>query len=291
MGIVEHLSSPAVKQGIPYGHYRGRIDVDAAVAYAFATNDPNEACRTGRSVPPVFLCSYVQPSLRDFWGDFPPAAVTGATGSVHGGHQAIFHARPEPGMAIEWTGELHSIEQSPAGAIVTQRFLMRDDTGRLLVEHFWSNMQVGGKATRPIGPPPPDHTMSPATRQRPIATETITIDRDQGFRFAGASGDRVPHSVDDEAARAEGFPGKIMQGLGTFAVCLAQVVKVVADGNPDHLRRIAARFSAPVRPCQQLVIGVFDAGRTERGDRAVAFEAMADGRAVLKHGLIELEDE
>ncbi len=50
------------------------------------------------------------------------------------------------------------------------------------------------------------------------------------------------------------------------------------------------RFSAPARPSVDLVVRAYDAGRTESGARAYAFEAEQDGLIVLKHGRVELHD-
>ncbi len=130
--------------------------------------------------------------------------------------------------------------------------------------------------------------MPPPAARRLLGSHAFEIAPDQGFRFAGASGDRVGHSVDDEMARREGFPGKILQGLCTLSMCSGAVVEIGAAGDPDRVRRFAGRFSAPVFPRQTLVVDVYDAGTTDDGAAVLAFEASASGRPAVTHGRAEL---
>jgi hypothetical protein len=48
------------------------------------------------------------------------------------------------------------------------------------------------------------------------------------------------------------------------------------------------RFSAPTHPGNDLVVGLFDGGRTPSGDHVIGFEATSGGATVLKHGRAEL---
>ena len=48
------MTKPTVHVGESYDRHEGRIDRDAAMAFALATNEPNEAYVSGQSVPPLF---------------------------------------------------------------------------------------------------------------------------------------------------------------------------------------------------------------------------------------------
>jgi acyl dehydratase len=269
--------------------HRGRIDVDAALAYALATNDPNDVYLRSDAVPPLFTASLLRESLADaLGGDVVGDAIRGAHGGVHGQHDLHLFRPLRTDMAIQWTTSIYAAKQTSAGVLVTTRILVCDQQGQPLAAHFWSSLHLGGVIDADVGPAIPDHTFPPDARQRPLGSHVFDVAADQGFRFAGASGDRVAHSIDDEAARQEGFPGKIVQGLCTLSMCSGAVVKLGAAGNPDRVRRVAGRFSAPMFPRRKLVVEVFDAGSTGDGARILVFEATADGVPVVKHGRAEL---
>ena len=280
------MTEPTIHVGTTYGHYTGRVDADAAVAYALATNEPNEAYVEGRAVPPLFTTALVLPALEEsMHGGIPAGAIEGDQGSVHGEHDAYFFNPVQPGMELQWNATTYSAKQTRAGVLVTQRILVSDLLGQPLVEHYWSSVFIGGaRIPADLGPELRDHTFPETARSQPAGTVTFDVTRDQAFRYAGASGDHAPHAIDDEVARQEGYRGKIMQGLCTLSMCSGAVVKVAGDGDPDRLRRFAGRLAAPMYPRQQLQVEIYDAGRNEDGGRAVAFEATSDGVTIIKHG-------
>ncbi len=286
------MAAPSIHVGIPYTRYEGYVDPDAAIAYALATNDADEAYLRGTVVPPLFTVSLIHPAFTETSRrGTDDGAISGATGAVHAQHDVHVLGLVRPGMAVVWQAHTYCARQTPAGALVVQRIDVSDSDGRPLVAHYWSSLHTGGRIEAPVGPDLPDHVFPPAARDRPLATRTIEVSVDQGFRYAGASGDRNPHCVDDEAARREGLPGKILQGLCTLGLCSGAVVDVGAKGKPERVRRIAGRFSAPVFPRQALTVEVFDAGRTPGGDEVLAFEAFAGGVTVVSHGRAEVRAE
>ena len=267
------------------------IDEDAVAAYALATNDPNPRYLDGRAVPPLFTATMI---LRSEWeaqrlgvGAYD---VTGARGSVHGQHDVYYRAPLRPGMALRWTAATHSAHQTKSGVIVVQRIVITDLDGRALVEHLWSSFHIGGTINAAVGPEPPNHIFPEAARDHPAGRKAVIVDRDQAFRYAGVSGDHAGHAISDDIAQFEGYPRKILQGMCTFGLAAGAVVDMVADGDPDRLRRLAVRFSAPAFPRKDLDIGVFDGGLTEDGHQSFAFEADQDGVKVLKHGRVQLTD-
>jgi acyl dehydratase len=117
----------------------------------------------------------------------------------------------------------------------------------------------------------------------------LPVDVDQTFRYAEASGDQMPIHLDDEFAKQVGLPGIIIHGLCTMAFCSRAVVERAADGDPSRLRRLAVRFAAHLLPGDDLRVELFDAGQPAVGRRAVAFEASASDRTVIKNGWAEIE--
>jgi acyl dehydratase len=278
--------------GLPVGEsyrtYQGRIDPDAAIAYALATNDPNPVYVLGEAVPPLFTASLVLDAVQEAVRACSAAApIHGTRNAVHGSHQIRFFEPVEPAMAVQWRATTYGATRTPAGVVVTQQLLVRTESGAPLVEHLWSTLHIGGTIDEDLGPRLPDHTFPPAARARPLGSVAFDVTVDQGFRYAGASGDRIGHSIDDEIARGEGFPRKLVQGMCTFAMCSGAVV-AIAGGEPVRLRRLAGRFARPMFPSQPLVVDCYDGGRTDDGLEVVVFEANAGGETVIKHGWAEL---
>jgi acyl dehydratase len=178
--------------------------------------------------------------------------------------------------------------QTGAGVAITTELDVLDLDHQLLVRHYWTGMNVGAKVEGEFGDSPPDHQFPDSARAKPIDSFIMEVTADQAFRYGGASGDRNDHAISDEAARAEGFPSKIVQGLCTFAMCSGAVLKLVGEGDPARLTRLAGRFSSPVFPRQQLKVDLFDAGVSADGRQLVAFEATSNGTTVVKHGRAEL---
>jgi acyl dehydratase len=267
---------------------RGRIDPDAAFAYALATNDPNDAYRHGDWVPPLFTSSLIGEGLigAERYEDVT-SRVRNVRGGVHGQHDVHLFRPFRTGMGIQWTARVYAGRQTSAGVLLTVRIVVWDLQGVELAEHFWSSLLIGGVLDVPFGPDIPDHRFPPRSMEK-IGRYSVEATRDQGFRFAGASGDRVSHSVDDEAARREGFAGKILQGLCTLGMCSGGIVQLGAGGDPDRVRRLAGRLSAPMYPGQMLEVDIHDAGRTSDGAQALAFQATAAGIVVVKHGWAEI---
>jgi acyl dehydratase len=217
-----------------------------------------------------------------------PGLVHDFTTGVHGEHDVRLLRPVRPNMAVQWQSTLYGLRQTKAGVMLVQSVLVSDDGGTVLVEHLWSNFYPGARIDAEQGELKPAHTFPEDARSRPAGTRAVPVDRDQTFRYAGISGDHVPHAMDDEAARKEGFPGKILQGLCTLGICSGAVVDVAAERDPRRLRRLAARFAAPALPDHDLVVEVYDNGETADGARSFAFEASQDGMVVIRHGRAEV---
>ncbi|HET6965888.1 MAG TPA: MaoC/PaaZ C-terminal domain-containing protein [Acidimicrobiales bacterium] len=271
--------------------FAGRVDEDAAAAFALATNDANPRYQDGRAVPPLYtgamiLEAQVEAQISGIGHD----DVTGWTIGVHGQHDVRFHQPVRPGAHLRYWGHTYSARQTKGGVLVAQLISVTDLDGQLLVEHLWSNFFAGGSIATEYGPPLPDHSFAERFRDRLVGTRAVPVHRDQAYRYAGVSGDHVGHAMDDEIARSEGFAGKILQGMCTFGLASGALVDMTADGDPDRIARLAVRFAAPARPSADIVVRVYAADRTESGARAYAFEAEQDGVFVLKHGRVELRD-
>ena len=278
-----------VPGALPPLTYRARVDADHVVAFALATNDPNPRYLDGDAVPPLFTVTLILDAFQKPLVEFDERAVTSrASVSVHGQHDVWFHRPVIPGTPIRYGVGFHGATQNRGGVLITRRLVLCDAEGGLLVEHFWSSIHIGARLDGNVGSAPPDHAFPESARVHPVGRKSVPVDRDQTFRYAGVSGDHNGHAVDDEIARREGYPGKILQGLCTFALTSGAVVDVAAGGDPGRLRRVAARFAAPAFPQHDLAVDVYDAGPTEGGGRAFAFECGQGDAVVIRHGRAEV---
>lgn len=267
------------------------IDADAGLAFANATNEPNDDCVSGRVVPPLFTSSIILPAMAEVQRGISPEAIAGATVGVHAEHQVVFHRPLEARMTVKVRAVIHSARQTPAGALIAIRIDVTDLDEQLIRQHYWVNMEVGGRLVEgPVGPALPAHTFPEEARAGHFGTYRVDIDADQAFRYAGVTDESPPHSLDDRAARLEGFSGKILQGMCTFAMCGGGIVKLGADGDASRLVRLAGRFARPCYPKHELRVELYDAGRSDEGHRRIAWDAMSQQDTVIKHGLAEIAD-
>ena len=283
-------TGPRIRLGTSVGPYQGHVDADAAIAFGRATNDTSPAYSEGRAVPPLYSVALVLPAFQAAFTEcVDDGAITGFTGSVHGEHDVYFHAPVQPDSTVRWTVTPYAAHQTPAGVLLTQRIAVSDAKGTLLVEHYWSSLFIGGTTTSLGGPLLGDHRYPEVARERIIGRETLNVTLDQAFRYAGVSNDHSPHALDDEAARQEGLPSKILQGMCTLALCGSAVFRVAGVGDPNSLRRLAARFAAPAFPKRDLTVEVAELGTTAEGFRSLAFEARSGGSVCIRHGRAEVE--
>jgi acyl dehydratase len=285
------MSDPQVAVGATFGPIEAEITADETIVYARATNDPNPEHLEGRLTPPVFTVKTIfQLYMEAGRGSIPQGAVRNARGGVHGSHDLYLHRPLVPGAKVTCTADTAHASNAGSGAQVSQHLVIADESGAPYVEHYWTTFYMGGEVD-PGGPPLAPHLTPEGAQDRPIGSWTTQVADAQGPFYAAASGDHAPMHLDAEAAKGMGYPGRFMQGLCTFAMCSNAVIAVAAGEDPTKLRRLAARFSAPVFPPADLTVELFDAGTTADGRRAVAFEAStkANGATVVKHGWAELD--
>jgi len=283
------VDSSKVPLAAPSGISHTYVDPDHVAAYALATNDDNPLYLDGSAVPPVFAAVVAWSA---FWGvpPIPEEALAGTIGGVHGEHDIRIHRPVKVGGWCHTVGELCAVVCSSAGMNVYMRLSTTDDDGSEVLEQYWSLLYRGDVTGGNRGTPPTDHTFPAEARQRTIGSALLTTTRDQTFRYAGASGDRNPMHLDDEAAHALGFPRKINQGLCTLGIASRGLIELTAAGDPRRVRRIAVRFSSPVFPGDPIDLSVYDNTSNSDGSHSFAFEAASTNGVALRHGLVEVAD-
>ena len=256
------------------------VTADGVRVFAAATDDPSVEALEGRVATPVF-------AIVPVWKAIAPASQAVATDEarkrvVHFSQDMVLHRPIEAGMTLVSTATPAALLQRGSGSALVIHTETRDPGGELINEQWLTEFFRGIDTPESRGDQAPDHRL-PADVQEsePIAEIVQAISLDQPDRYAEASGDHFVIHLDDKAARAVGLPGRILHGFCTLAFTARAVTE--ASGGAD-IGRIAARFSAPVFPGDELTTRVWD-----RGGGRYGFEAFCGpDRVVIKDGLVEL---
>ncbi len=202
---------------------------------------------------------------------------------VHGEQDMEFPHPMRPGDVITSTSKIASIESRSTGeTMVIEADAHNQRAEQVLKTLFTIFIRGGGKG----GPAEP--RQAEPDRGEPLFVVSQTIDKDQTFRYAEASGDRNPIHVDENVARMAGLPGIIVHGLCTMAFTSKVMIDKLCGGDATRLKRLRVRFTKPVLPGQTITTKVWREG--ERGSRAIyAYETVnPDGQAVIRGGIAEV---
>jgi len=257
------------------------VTEEAIHNYASATNEKNPAFTGDNPVaPPAFPIVAAGPSLAAVL--FDPELEANLALLVHGEEDHVLHAPIRAGDSLTVATTLETVEAKETGETFTVFTTLKN--GDVTVAEVRSLMFIRGTATAPR----PKSEPEPAERQAEFEISE-SIDEDQTYRYAEASGDHNPIHVDpDFAKNVAGLPGIICHGMCTMAFAARAVLDATADGDPSRLRRIKVRFSRPVFPGQM----ISTRGWKEPDGSALlrfGFETFNPaGQAVIKNGVAEV---
>ena len=97
-----------------------------------------------------------------------------------------------------------------------------------------------------------------------------------------------PIHTDPRTAERAGLPGIILHGTATLAMAVSDVVRHDAEGRPDRVRRVGARFVGMVPMPSEVDIRIFDRVPSDAGQQ-VPFDVQGPtGRPVLREGSVLL---
>ena len=194
----------------------------------------------------------------------------------------MLHRPVVPGETLQVWVEGHSARSAGRNALVTLRYILRDERRSLVAEQWWTTVYAGTSCP-PTGKPPPEHGFPQDARKRPCGAYRVKVDAEMAWRYAAVSGDWSAHHFDAGAARSSGFDRPFLHGLCTMALCGQAAAQVIAGGDASRIRRIAVRFAAPTFLDEQLEVRFYEAGPS-----AYAFEATCAGAEVITNGRAEL---
>jgi NAD(P)-dependent dehydrogenase (short-subunit alcohol dehydrogenase family)/acyl dehydratase/putative sterol carrier protein len=276
----------SVSQSIVGRRYRSAamfVKPDKIREYASATNDTNSMFTKKTNdreliSPPVFPVTLVGDVFKQMLSDDTGIDLSRM---VHGEQSIVYYDTIRAWDLISPRGKITKVERRGNNDVVHfEQNLFRDGE---LVARITSSLVVrgagGASAAKPADAPHGKTSDAPAGK--PLFTHVVKVDTDQPKRYAHASGDHNPIHIDQEIAKASGFPTVILHGLCTMALAGHAVVEKVLAGDPRRLREFSVRFSKPVFPGDQLTVTAFE---KEKGE--VLFNAVnAAGVPVLTQGV------
>jgi acyl dehydratase len=262
------------------------VEKERIAAYAAATNDTSRPeIVQGDLAPPVFSFVPMRTAFRPLLKKVTP--LYEALKGLHGEQDMLFEAPLRPGMVVRPRASVLGIRPRSTGTAVVVRAETRGVEDRQLVNNQYLTLfYPGAHFGETLGDEAPDHRMPAFVAGRtPDARVAQRIDPDQPARYAAASGDTGGYHLDETAALEAGLPGIIVHGMCSLAFAARAVLVHVVDGDVRRLRRLAVRFSKPVRPCDTITTAIW---RADDG-RTYAFRTVdSAGDVVLDHGRVEL---
>jgi acyl dehydratase len=176
-----------------------------------------------------------------------PATGVDAVRLVHGAQEIVWHA-PLP-IAGEVTGHTRVaglVDRGPGkGALLYAEKQVRDASGTLLATTTATIvLRADGGFGGPAGPIRPP---SPAPQGSPDITVDLPTRPEQALLYR-LNGDDNPLHADPATAAQAGFPRPILHGLCTLGFVCHALLRGLCDYDPQGLRSLDLRFSAPVFP-------------------------------------------
>jgi acyl dehydratase len=197
--------------------------------------------------------------------------------TVHGEESITWH-RPIPatGSVVASSRVVAAYDKGEKGAVVEREMQLRDADGTLLVSLIRTAFARGdGGFGGPSETPPP--------HQVPIRPADLVLEfatRAEQALLYRLCGDRNPLHADPAVAKAGGFPRPILHGLCTYGICCRAILQAYCRFEPERMKSLSARFSAPVFPGDRIAVHLW------KDHDIVSFEATVPARnvTVIKSG-------
>ena len=203
---------------------------------------------------------------------------------LHSEQDMYFYRVVSPGDIVTSTAKIISIEEKAMGESLGVEVLSttqkREPVQRMLFTAFIRGARKRERDSESV--------VSKTPTGEPLFRVSQTIDTDQTYRYAQASGDYNPIHTDENVAKLAGLPGIIVHGLCTMAFTSKVMIDNLCTGDPRRLKRLHARFSRPAFPGQTITTAVWPL--PDRDDVNVyAYETKnPEGRALIKDGIAEI---
>lgn len=194
-------------------------------------------------------------------------------GSILHGEQSITVHRPLPPEATATVERrITDVWDKGSGAVIVIEEQVVDAGPLCTSRSAWFVAGAGGFGGERG---PSASAVAPVPDRAPDVRRSRTVRPEQSALYR-LSGDLNPVHVDPESARREGFDGVFIHGLCTFGMVGLEVLTELCDGDPGRLTELTARFTAPVRPGDELDIRLW-----REDPSTVRMEAVVGERVVV----------
>lgn len=206
---------------------------------------------------------------------------------LHGEQDMYFYRTVSPGEIITSTAKILAIEEKATGESVVVEVLSATQKNEL-VQRMLFTAFIRGRGKREKRAEEPSD--APPTGE-PLLRVAQTIDADQTYRYAQASGDLNPIHTDESTAKLAGLPGIIVHGLCTMAFTSKVMIDHLCHGDPRRVKRLRVRFSRPVFPGQTITTAIWQRSDCDNV-KVYSYETTnPEGRAVITDGIAEVDSD
>jgi acyl dehydratase len=216
-----------------------------------------------------------------------PAAGVDWKQMLHGEQGLIVHRPLAPAGRVVSTNCVDAVVDKGhgRGALVYARREQRDaETGEPIATLTSTAFcRADGGFGGPTGPVKVPHAVPDGEPAVVVSTPTLP----QAALIYRLTGDRNPIHVDPRVAQEAGFERPILHGLCTYGIAGYVVVGALCAHRPERLRRLDARFTAPVFPGDVITTAIWREGP---GRAAFRCSAAARGAIVLDNGYTEFDE-
>ncbi|MFE6056447.1 MaoC family dehydratase [Kitasatospora sp. NPDC056446] len=234
---------------------------DLAAYRATARTGLPAPARTGASPAHPFVAAH---ALAQHTVTALTAGDDGFTGVVHLAQEIHTHT-PLAAGDLDVTVTVDAVRREARGLRLALTTRLTDPAGTPVADLHTAALLLGATRTDPYGTPRPaahpgtTPDTGPHTLTRTLAAADTTA-------YAHASGDLNPIHLDDDAARAAGFPAAIAHGMHLIALAAEEITDRHAGGDPARLTALGARFAAPTPTGSELRLALqsYDGGAVVR---------------------------
>ena len=184
-------------------------------------------------------------------GSFNPALL------VHGEQSVQLHAPLPVEGTVEAVTKITGIYDKGSGAVVATETVGRDKTTGSPLYTTTSSAFIRGEGGWGGDRGPSSAVEFP--EREPDHSVTYSTRPDQALLYR-LSGDRNPLHSDPKFAALGGFEKPILHGLCSFGFTGRALLHTLCGSDPDRFGSMAARFSKPVFPGEDLTISMWELG-------------------------------
>jgi acyl dehydratase len=205
---------------------------------------------------------------------------------LHGEQGLVVHRPLAPSGRIVSTNRIDAIVDKGEGKgalVYTTREQRNAATGELVVTLTSTAFcRADGGFGGPTGPVKQAHPVPAGEPDLVVDTPTLP----QAALIYRLNGDRNPIHADPRVATEAGFDQPVLHGLCTYGIAGHALLGALCAHRPERLRRLNARFSAPVFPGDILSTSIWREGA---GRAAFRCSVAARGTVVVDNGYVEHE--